>query len=189
MTVFEYAGGLISIVVGLAVARVLGGIGSFIRAGNRSASDWIVASWCLALVFNLVGWWYAGWAIFADRTEIGAAALIVWVVATSLLYLAAYVLIPNAGLAAASDSQAKPPPLPAAFFFCLAAHFGVGIALGLSIRGQGTNIGASIQVATMAVVSAAGAAAKSNQSRGWHLVIWLVMMVAMLSRQTIGVRP
>jgi hypothetical protein len=188
MTVFEYAGGLISIVVGLAVARVLGGIGSFIRAGNRSASDWIVASWCLALVFNLVGWWYAGWAIFADRAEIGAAALIVWVVATSLLYLAAYVLIPNAGLAAASDSQAKPPPLPAAFFFCLAAHFGVGIALGLSIQGQGINT-AYIQVATMAVVSAAGAAANSNQARGWHLVIWLVMLGVLMSGQTLGVRP
>ena len=62
-------------------------------------------------------------------------------------------------------------------------------AAAFAIRGQGTNTGAAILVATMAVVSAAGAAAKSNQARGWHLVIWLVMMVAMLSRQTIGVRP
>ncbi len=111
MTVFEYAGGLISIVVGLAVARVLGGIGSFIRAGNRSASDWIVASWCLALVFNLVGWWFAGWVMFAERTEIGVPTLILWLVDTSLLYLAAYILIPNTGLLA-SDAQAKPPRSP-----------------------------------------------------------------------------
>ena len=80
---------LISIVVGLAIARVLGGIGTFMRQGNRSASDWIVAAWCLALVFGLVGWWWAGWTIFSDRTEIGVATLIVWLVATSLLYLAA----------------------------------------------------------------------------------------------------
>jgi hypothetical protein len=33
MTVFEYASGLISIVVGLAVARVLGGISNFIALG------------------------------------------------------------------------------------------------------------------------------------------------------------
>ncbi len=188
MTVFEYAGGLISIVVGLAVARVLGGIGSFIRAGNRSASDWIVASWCLALVFNLVGWWFAGWAIFAERTEIGVPTLIVWLVDTSLLYLAAYILIPNTGLMAGGDTQAKPPPLPAAFYFCLATHFGVGIALGVSMQGQGINT-AYIQVATMAVVSAAGAAANSNQARGWHLVIWLVMLGVLMSGQTLGVRP
>ncbi len=45
MTPFEYATGLFSIVIGLGVARVLGGIGTFITTRDRSASDWIVASW------------------------------------------------------------------------------------------------------------------------------------------------
>jgi len=188
MTVFEYAGGLISIVVGLAIARVLGGIGSFIRAEDRGASDWILASWCLALVFNLVGWWFAGWVMFAERTEIPVPTLLVWLVDTSLLYLAAYILIPNTGLMAVGDAQAKPPPLPAAFYICLATHFGVGTVLGVIMQGQGLNAGA-IQVVTMTVVSAAGTAANSNQARGWHLVIWLVMLGVMISGQTLGVRP
>ena len=57
MSAFEYASGLISIVVGMAVARVLGGIGNFSAANKRAASDWIVAAWCLALLLTLVGWW------------------------------------------------------------------------------------------------------------------------------------
>jgi hypothetical protein len=47
MTAFEYGSGLISIVVGLAVARVLGGVGTFLGARERSVQDWIVAAWCL----------------------------------------------------------------------------------------------------------------------------------------------
>jgi hypothetical protein len=188
MTVFEYAGGLISIVVGLAIARVLGGIGSFIRTENRSPTDWLVAAWCLALVFNMAGYWYAGWAMFSEQTEIGIGTLFVWLVATSLFYLAAYVLMPNTGLLAASGAQAKLAPIPAAFYRCMAAHFGVGIGLGINVTGRSINT-TSIAVASMAVVSAAGAAAKTNQARGWHLVIWLVVLVFTIGGQAIGVRP
>ena len=75
MTVFEYASGLISIVVGLAVARVLGGIGTFMAASQRSAADRIGASWCAALLFNLVGFWIAGWQAFGALEEVCAAIL------------------------------------------------------------------------------------------------------------------
>ena len=70
MTAFEYASGLISIVVGLAVARVLGGIGTFSVASERSVSDWIVASWCLTLLLTLVGWWMSAWTILRVQAEI-----------------------------------------------------------------------------------------------------------------------
>jgi hypothetical protein len=181
MTVFEYAGGLISIVVGLAIARVLGGIGIFIRAKNRSPSDWLIAAWCLALVFNMAGWWFAGWAMFSEKTEIGVGTLLVWLVATSLFYLAAYVLMPNTGLLSDSGAQARLAPIPAAFYLCMAAHFGVGIGLAINVTGRGMTT-TSIATASMAVVSAAGAAAKSNQARGWLLVFTI-------GGQAIGVRP
>ena len=83
MTVFEYASGLTSIVVGLAVARILGGISTFSSAGGRSAYDWIVGAWCLALLFTLVGFWMAGWVILRERTEIEFVTLSLWIVGTS----------------------------------------------------------------------------------------------------------
>ena len=76
MTVFEYASGLISIVIGLAVARVLGGISNFIAAERRIGSDWIVASWCFALLITLVGWWLVGWYVLRGQAEIGRRSVV-----------------------------------------------------------------------------------------------------------------
>ncbi len=112
MSAFEYASGLISIVVGLAVARVLGGIGTFSVASERPASDWIVASWCLALLLTMVGWWMNAWMTLRGQAEIAFSTLFIWIVATALLYLAAYVLIPGTSTGSASGSGGAFPPLP-----------------------------------------------------------------------------
>ena len=69
MSVFEYASGLISIVVGLAIARILGGIGTFTGLEKRTAADWIVLSWSIALALNLVGWWIGGWIRY-ERSQL-----------------------------------------------------------------------------------------------------------------------
>jgi hypothetical protein len=86
----------------------LGGISSFSSASERSAQDWIVASWCLALLLTLVGWWMAGWVILRGRTEIEFVTLFLWIVATSFLYLAAAVLVPSTPIWEVSDRKTKP---------------------------------------------------------------------------------
>jgi hypothetical protein len=76
LTPFEYATGLVSIVIGLAFARVLGRIGAFITEPERSASDWFAASWCIVVLVNLGGWWIAVWNSLQRQMEIGFAALL-----------------------------------------------------------------------------------------------------------------
>ena len=186
MTVFEYASGLISIVIGLAVARVLGGIGTFIVARDRSFSDWTVAAWCVALVFVLVGWWMIGWIVLSGLTELAFITLFLWVVASALLYLGAFVLLPGGVIGGAGDPREHLQPLRAAFYFCLAGHFGV-VFLVVLFRGVGGGWGA-VNVGILAALSAAGATARSSRGHALHLGIFLIWIAASVSQtvRTIG---
>ena len=181
MTPFEYATGLFSIVIGLGVARVLGGIGTFITTRDRSASDWIVASWCIVILVNLGGWWIAVWIILQGQAEIDFAILLAVILATSLLYLATYVLILSAPIDGTQHARTYPVPR-VQFFYCLGAHFAVVVAFQtasdlISPRN-------AVETAVVAAVAAAGAAAKGTRSRVLHLVIWTVLLFTLLADNT-----
>jgi hypothetical protein len=185
MTVFEYASGLISIVIGLAVARVLGGIGTFIVARDRSVSDWIVAAWCVALIFVLVAWWMIGWLVLGGQTELAFTTLFLWVVASAFLYLAAFVLLPGAAIGEAGDPREHLRPLRAAFYFCLAGHFGVVFLVVLTRGGGGWG---TANIGILAVLSASGAIASSSRGHALQLGIFLTWVAVTVSLRlpTIG---
>jgi hypothetical protein len=182
MTPFEYATGLVSIVIGLAVARVLGGIGTFITAQVRSASDWIAASWCIVVLVNLGGWWIAVWNTLQQQVEIEFAILLAVILATSLLYLASYVLIASGPIDGTRQARTFPTP-GVAFFYCLSAHFAVVVAMliAFDMNQDPRNM---VETAIVAAVAAAGAAAKGPRSRVLHLVIWTVLLFTMLADNT-----
>ncbi len=190
MTVFEYASGLFSIVIGLAVARVLGGIGTFSAASERPASDWIVASWCLALLLTMVGWWMSAWTTLRLQAEIPFSTLFMWIVATALLYLAAYVLIPGASVGSGSGPGPRLRPVRSAFYLYLSAHFGMVLLLGLTGQiswvADGDPSTALIPnllpTAMMTGLSAVGAALHSDRNRALHLVAWLAVLFAVIGR-------
>jgi hypothetical protein len=182
MTPFEYATGLVSIVIGLAVARVLGGIGTFITARERSASDWFVASWCIVVLVNLGGWWIAVWIILQQQVEIEFAILLAVTLATSFLYLASYVLIESRPIGGTRHARAFVTP-GTAFFYCLGAHFAVVVAFQTAFNLLKDPRDA-VETAVVAAVAAAGAAAKGTRSRVLHLVIWTVLLFTMLADNT-----
>ena len=173
MTAFEYASGLISIVIGLAIARVLGGIGGFLVAKQRSASDWLVATWCLALLITMVGWWHAGWQTFRGRSEIDVGTSYAWIFATALFYLAAFILVPQTIVKEDSSEVATLRP---AFYLCLAAHFAAAMLVTTPIA----NLYGVIIMSIMVLVSAAGAGAKTDRARAIHLGVWLAAFAAVI---------
>ena len=61
MSVFEYVAAFVAIVMGLSVARVMGGVGAFILTKSRTSTDWLVFGWCIALIVTQIGWWMLGW--------------------------------------------------------------------------------------------------------------------------------
>ena len=183
MTVFEYASGLTSIVVGLAVARILGGISTFSGSGGRSAYDWIVGAWCLTLLFTLVGFWMAGWVILQGRAEIEFLTLVLWIVSTSCLYLAAAVLVPSTTIWDVSEARTGLHPLRGSFYFYLGGHF-AAVALAQIASGEGPFFGELIPsllvTGTLIGVTVLGAVAQSDRTRALHLSAWVLMMVVNL---------
>jgi hypothetical protein len=182
MTAFEYATGMVSIVIGLAVARVLGGIGSFISARERLAYDWFVAAWCIVVLVNLGGWWIAVWNLLHRQIEIEFSVLLAVTLATAFLYLASYVLIEGRSVGGTQHAGAFVTP-GAAFFCCLGAHFAVVVAM---IYGFGMNQPREdvIETGFLAAVATAGAAAKGARTRVLHLVIWAALLFALLADNT-----
>ncbi len=187
MTAFEYASGLISIVVGLGIARVLGGIGSFIESRRRSAGDWIAATSCLVLLLALVAWWIAGWQVLRAQAEISLATLVIWTLATALYYLAAYLLVPGTIIDGSREQHANSGLPSRSFFLCLAAHFGLMLVYAVVVGVIESSLGFII-TASLVVVSGAGAAVRSNRSRVFHLLVWATLLAVILNRadMTIG---
>ncbi len=183
MTGFEYASGLISIVVGLGIARVLGGVGIFLRLDNRTPHDWIVATWCLALCLALVAWWNLGWQVLRVQAEISFVTLVFWTFATALLYLSAYLLVP-ATIVDRSGGPETNFELPGgAFFACLAAHFGLMLVYATVALGGG--LGTLVTLGVITVITASGAAMKTDRAYTVHLAVWAAITIgAALMRLT-----
>ena len=180
MTVFEYASVLVSIVVGLALARILRVVGDLLGAKQRSADAWIVFGWCFILGITLVGWWMVGWMGFSGVEEIGFPELLSWTFATSLLYLSAHLLTPVAGPATSAPIETP----PAAFFGTLTLHFGY-VSAWTVLRGPD---GMPAVPFVLAITAAAGLFLRTRRSQVIHLVAFVAVQIGLLlvAMQSIG---
>ena len=176
MTVFEYGSGLISIVVGLGVARVLGGIGLFLSARNRSTADWIVFTWSVGLLLNLVIWWMAMWSMLRSQPEISQGILITVTTATALLYLATFLLLPGKSADAFPDADTSTEPPRGAFFICLAAHYAMGLTYTVFYVTYG-GVAALSPIAAMVVIAGAGIKVETNRGYIVHLIVWATGLI------------
>lgn len=186
MTSFEYASGLISIVIGLGLARILGGVGAFLRANVRDSTDWIAVTWCVVLGIAMLGWWMIGWQFLRPQPEISGANLFFWTFATALLYLAAYLLIPGIVESHSGADRNVEFELPSrAFFVCLALHFAFLPAYSLVAHGSiADSVGRLNSIGPMGLVflSLVGMFLKTPRAHAIQLAIW----VAVLSVALVG---
>jgi hypothetical protein len=94
MEPFEYICVLTSIVAGLAVARLVGGLGQLIQTWRRTPGYWVHALWMVnTLVTVIISWWVQyRWR----TTEHWTLFLVVWLLVAPInLYLASALLFPN----------------------------------------------------------------------------------------------
>ena len=177
MSVFEYAAALIAIVLGLSVARVLSGIGAFLVSANRTASDWLVLGWCIALIIVQGGWWMLGWFTLGQLETMSYGSVLSSFTATAMLFLASYTLIPGAGASLASPSSAMGVLRPT-FFACLGLHFSINIIQALV---DGSFIPTQGLVVLMMVLSWTGAFLRSIKAHTALLVVWIACMLTLSS--------
>jgi hypothetical protein len=181
MTAFEYSSALMAIVLGLSIARVMSGIGAFIIAEHRVLRDWIIAGWCVALILTQIGWWMLIWTMLHDSRAISLGGILTWIVATSLLFLASYVLVPGTGVSLGSPTSAM-GRLRTSFFVCLAMHFllalltaGTTVDGDLAGGGRTTPVSA-ILAGCMIVLSGTGAFLRGDKGHLALLIVWISAM-------------
>src|SRR2546423_9985355 len=85
---------LTSIVAGLAVTRLVGGIGQLMQTGRRTPGYWVHALWMLNTLITVIITW---WVQYRWRsTEHWTLFLVLWLLVAPInLYLASALLFPN----------------------------------------------------------------------------------------------
>ena len=175
MGVFEYIAAFVAIVMGLAVARVMSGIGAFIIADHRVPNDWLLAGWCLALIITMIGWWMLGWFTIGQLETVTYGSVLVWFSATALLFLAGYILLPGGGLSPSTSSSVMGTLRPS-FFVCLGLHFSINIVASVV---DGSFIPLQGLVVLMVILSAIGAFLRSTKAHSVLLVVWVICMLGL----------
>lgn len=94
MTQHEYIFVSVSIVIGLAITRILHVVGDLIRYHSRVSFSWATALWGLCiLVFTLQIWW-VGWGL-SEYNEWQFQHFIVLIFAAICMYVAAEMALPD----------------------------------------------------------------------------------------------
>lgn len=94
MSLFEFIMVLLSIVVGLGLARILAGWAEALRQGEKLAEAWVPLLLSLLVFVTLVQVWWEAWALH-DRTQWNFAQLLLLLVNPSLLYILTHLLFPT----------------------------------------------------------------------------------------------
>jgi hypothetical protein len=95
MSTFEYISVLLSIVVGLGLARLLTGVGQALEARRRIRFYWVQAVWVVNLVLLLVSFWWATLYGHSDRQAWLFPNFAVLLVYSILLFLGTVLIIPS----------------------------------------------------------------------------------------------
>ena len=134
MEPFEYVCVLTSIVAGLAVARLVGGIGQLIQTWKRTPGYWVHALWMVNTLMTVIIAW---WVQYRWRTiEHWTLFLVLWLLVAPInLYLASALLFPN---------EQEGEPIRSwrehyfnhgrGFFLLIAANFGIDL-IDSSLKG------------------------------------------------------
>jgi hypothetical protein len=95
VTISEYATSILSIVLGLGVAHLLGGLAWFVRRVQLDLATWLFAGWCLTLLLVMIGWWWAIWVLFDGLESLAFLEFLPALLVSTLLYMASRVLVPE----------------------------------------------------------------------------------------------
>ena len=169
MSPFEFAFGLFSLVLGLAITSVLEGLSGAIRARGKIRLGYLTPLLAVVIVLDLISFWWAAWT---DRSDIWVnfITLIGAAVIASIYFVSASLVFPK--------SEAEDPNYDHWFF----AHKqwvagGIGLAYALLTCGETLSLG-YVPGVPLAQALYIAAAAVLAITRGWWLSV--VLMAVML---------
>ena len=104
MTQHEYVFVTISIILGLAITRMLGEVAGLIRANKRIKFHWATALWAVSIMLFILQMWWVGWELRVFN-EWSFLDFFVLVVGSIFLYGAAELALPVEDYDIASDAE------------------------------------------------------------------------------------
>ncbi|MCZ6616857.1 MAG: hypothetical protein O7E57_01900 [Gammaproteobacteria bacterium] len=121
MSVFEYVVGIVSIVLGLALASLLGTIVETVKYRHTVNHYWVHTLWCAAMVFNIVGTWWYLWRSMSGIEIISVPQFSIALGLASLLYAISRLLSPDHTLSSALNLETYFYEIKTPFLICLFA--------------------------------------------------------------------
>ncbi len=177
MSIFEYASGILTIVIGLGVAHLLGGLGNVIRARKRITMSMAPLIWMVGQVFMMVGWWWALWHWLSSIEELSVWLFLPFFVASVCWYLAARLSVPE--ISAEGDTHLWEEFSEVRFpFFSLlfVAYFVMYLFGALSGAEWGASVGDYLGYVLVALTFT-GMFLKSERSNAWLAAIFISLYV------------
>ncbi|WOJ95469.1 hypothetical protein R0137_09380 [Congregibacter brevis] len=104
MTQHEYVFVAISIILGLAITRLLGHMGGLIRAHKRIKFHWATVLWAVSIMLLTLQMWWVGWAL-RDLAEWTIVDFLFLVAGTIFIYGAAELALPVEDYDLANDLE------------------------------------------------------------------------------------
>ena len=104
MTQHEYVFVTISIILGLAITRLLGQAADLVRARRRIAFHWATMLWALCILVFILQMWWVGWEL-RDVSDWTVGDFFVLVVAAVFVYGAAELALPVEDYDVGSDAE------------------------------------------------------------------------------------
>ena len=89
---------LVSIIIGLGVARMLDGILRIVRSGRPYETYWVHSVWLGLTFFEMINHWAYRWTYYRTRVDWTVFELIFFLLPTIILFLASGLLFPEAGV-------------------------------------------------------------------------------------------
>lgn len=186
MSTFEYISVLLSIVVGLGLARLLTGVGQALEARRRIRFYWVQGLWVVNLVLLLVSFWWATLFGHSDRETWFFPNFAVLLVYSIFLFLGSVLIIPS-DLEKSSDLEShyfevRPwffgimAMVPVAEIFDTLLHGGIERLLGFGLY-LILFLGGSFVMCIIAALTA---------SRTFHAVWAVIFLIAMTGWEVIA---
>lgn len=183
MSVFEYASTILSIVIGLGVVHLLGGVSDLIRFGRQLRIYWVLPGWIFVMLLVHIGWWYAVWT--GMRTEeISFWLFLLPFLVSMLLYTTARLLTPDFDPKDLPDLHQHFQEVRFAFFTLLTSMIVASMLFGIVWLPDLTAVG-SVEWALSLILLGLCLSGALVQGDRFHASLVIVWAVIFLVQQTI----
>ena len=179
MSVFEYVAGMITVVLGLGVAHLLGSLGSLAASQGRIRAHWVQILWIVLLLGLHLQAWVSLWSL-RGLSEWRIGQMVGALVAAGLIVIVSRILVPHVDVDTEVDLRERYFQVRVRFFAALSALWILRLFIGIAVFGGDPWAPEGLFQTAWLVLSVVGALVARP---AWHAiiaVIWALLLVGFL---------